>query len=315
VLDDLAQVAPQWLGVQITQDWFDRYGVRFESYRLPDKKAEREALQIQIGRDGCHLLEAIYCEQTLAWLRELPSVEVMRQVWVQQYYQEQGQLYWRKQKNMPPHKQLIVSPDDTEARNRTKRKTNWTGYAVHLTEICDSRGPNLITNVETTPATTADIDVLDTIHDNLTAKNLSPCEHLVDSAYVGVEQLLRSKTKHEVDVVGPVHTGNSWQAKEGKGFDASCFAVDWERQILTCPQGKTSDVWRLHTEKSGHPYFQIRFSRADCHPCAHRTDCTRAKRGVRVVSLRPQPQYEVLQAARAVSRQTHSKTNTKTGQG
>ena len=297
VLDDLAQVAPEWLLAHITPDWFDRYGTRFESYRLPDKKAEREALQMQIGWDGCHLSEAIYDEQALTWLRELPSVEVMRQVWVQQYYLEEAQLQWRERKNMPPFKQLIVSPDDTAARNRTKRKTNWTGYAVHLTETCDPKGPHIITNVETTPATTADIEVLDTIHENLAAKDLSPAEHLVDAAYVAADQLLRSETVHRVDLIGPARAGSSWQAKEGKGYDVSCFAVDWQSRTLTCPQGKSSQDWRPRTEKYGHLYFEIRFSTADCHPCAHRQNCTRAKRGVRVVSLRPQLEHEALQAA------------------
>jgi transposase len=42
---------------------------------------------------------------------------------------------------------LIVSPDDVEARNRTKRETNWTGYVVHLTETCSQAKPHIITHV------------------------------------------------------------------------------------------------------------------------------------------------------------------------
>ena len=34
--------------------------------------------------------------------------------------------------------------------------TNWTGYTVHLTETKDENMPLIITNVETTPATTTD---------------------------------------------------------------------------------------------------------------------------------------------------------------
>jgi transposase len=42
----------------------------------------------------------------------------------------------------------------------------------------------------------------------------------------------------------------------------------------------------------------VRFARADCAPCPHRAQCTRATREPRVLTLRPQPQYAALQAAR-----------------
>lgn len=83
VLDDLARVAPNWLLAQVTRDWFDRYGTRFEAYHLPEKQSEREALQLQIGQDGSQLLTTIYSDQAPIWLRELPAVEVMRQIWIQ----------------------------------------------------------------------------------------------------------------------------------------------------------------------------------------------------------------------------------------
>ena len=297
LLDDLARVAPDWLLAQVTPDWFDRYGARFEAYRLPEKQAEREALQAQIGQDGSHLLTAIYSDQAPSWLREIPAVEVMRQVWVQQYYVEDGQIKWRDDKNLPPHKLLIISPDDIEARNRTKRETNWNGYAVHLTETCATNSLNLITNVETTPATTADIEVIDRIHQALIAKKLRPDEHFVDSAYVAVDQLLHSQQDH-IDLIGPISGGGSWQAKSGQGFDVSCFVVDWESHTVTCPQGNTSQTWNSRREKYGHEYIEFRFSPTDCRACAHRPECTKSKRGVRTIHLRPQVEYEMIQTAR-----------------
>ena len=80
------------------------------------------------------MLEAIYSEDTPQWLLEIPTVEIMRQVWIQQYYYDNGIIKWRTREQLPPNKLLIQSPYDPEARNRTKRKTNWTGYTVHLTE-------------------------------------------------------------------------------------------------------------------------------------------------------------------------------------
>jgi len=298
LLDDLARVVPEWLMSQISPDWFDRYGSRIEAYRLPDNKSDREALQGQIGQDGCQLLTAIYSDLAPTWLRELPAVDVMLRVWRQQYYLEGDQVHWRDDKNLPPFKLLIVSPDDIEARNRTKRETNWSGYAAHLTETCQAAELNLITNVLTTPATTADVEVTPTIHQNLADKDLLPEEHFVDTAYTSVDNLLEATDKHNIDLIGPVAGGGSWQAKADQGFDVSCFAVNWDNQIVTCPQGKTSQNWHLRQEKYGHHYFEIRFAPADCHPCPHRLDCTKSKRGIRVIALKPQVEYDTLKRAR-----------------
>jgi transposase len=225
-------------------------------------------------------------------------VEVMLRVWRQQYYVEADQVQWREDQDLPPFKLLIVSPDDIEARNRTKRETNWSGYAAHLTETCQPTEPHLITNVLTTPATTADVEVTPTIHQALADKELLPEEHFVDTAYTSVDNLLDADHKHNIDLIGPVAGGGSWQAKADKGFDVSCFTVDWDQQTVTCPQGKTSQTWHRRQEKYGHPYFEIRFAPADCQPCPHQSDCTKSKRGVRVISLRPQVEYETLKAAR-----------------
>lgn len=311
VLDDLARVGPDWLLDQISPDWFDRYGARFEAYRLPDKQTEREALQLQIGQDGSYLLTAIYGDTAPDWLRELPSVDVMLRVWRQQYYLEADQVHWRDAQNIPPFKRLIVSPDDIEARNRTKRELNWSGYAAHLTETCTSDGPNIITNVETTPATTADVEMTGTIHQTLAAKGLLPAEHLVDTGYVSVDHLLESQQQYQIDLIGPVPGGGSWQANREQGFDVSCFAIDWDNQVVTCPQGKLSQSWYRRQEKYGHDYIQVRFDPVDCRPCPHRPDCTKSKRGVRTVSFRPRVAYEMLEVARDRQKTAEFKTKYK----
>lgn len=115
-LEALAVSAPDWLRVQVTPDWFDRYGARFEQYRLPKERAERIELGETIGADGVHLLSAVYEERDLHWLREIPAIDVLRRVWIQQYYVQDGQVRWRTGKDMPPSKQLICTPYDTDAR-------------------------------------------------------------------------------------------------------------------------------------------------------------------------------------------------------
>lgn len=297
-LNELAAEVPDWLLAQIRPDWFDRYGSRFEMYRLPSKKAERAALQTQMGADGFHLLAAIYAEDAPQWLRELPAVEIMRQIWIQQYYVEAGQVTWRPPEELPPNKLLIQSPYEPEARNRTKREVNWTGYAAHLTESCDDETPNLITNVQTTPATTADVELTPHIHTALAHKALLPGEHFVDTSYVKAEHMINSRLDYNIDLVGPVPPDPSWQAKAGAGFDIPCFAINWPSQTVTCPQGQTSQYWRSRQDDDGNEVIEVSFAKADCLVCSGRTKCTKGKVSPRLLRLRPQPEYETLQLAR-----------------
>ena len=107
-----------------------------------------------IGADGYQLLSWVYAADAAPEVRTHPALEVLRQIWVQQYYRQDDQVYWRAADNLPPAERLIQSPYDPEARYSRKRQTAWTGYKVHLTETCEEELPHLITQVETTVATT-----------------------------------------------------------------------------------------------------------------------------------------------------------------
>ena len=103
-LNDLATVAPEWLLRHVEEDWFERYEDRFEMMRLPQEEGEREALQEQIGRDGVRLMEALREEEAPDYLSEIPSVQLLPQVWAQQYEWHEGQVRWRGKKNCPAPK-------------------------------------------------------------------------------------------------------------------------------------------------------------------------------------------------------------------
>jgi transposase len=205
-LNEIATVAPEWLKQIISEDWYERYRWRFDDYRLPKKKNEREQLARQIGLDGHYLLDQVWRLNEELEVRHLWSLEVLRRVWVQQYTFINEQLVWRNpdSSGLPPNSICIESPYDIEARNSSKRGMNWTGYKVHFTETCDDeQSPNLITNVETTSATTPDGEVTSTVHQKLAAKNLLPDEHLVDAAYVDAYQLVESHQIYHVSLIGP----------------------------------------------------------------------------------------------------------------
>jgi len=64
---------------------------------------------------------------------------------------------------------MIASPYDIEVAIAKAR--HGLDYCVHLTETCDDELPNLITNVETTPATVVDGSMTDVIHQHQRIKN------------------------------------------------------------------------------------------------------------------------------------------------
>jgi transposase len=225
-------------------------------------------------------------------------VEVLRQVWVQQFYIIEGVLRWRQAEDLPPSVLMICSPYDAEARYSKKRSTEWTGYRAHLTETCDENYPHLITDVQTTPAPVSDFDMLPTIQAALATREVLPAEHLVDAGYVTADHLVASQKDHAILLLGPVNPDASWQAKAQQGFDVASFVVDWDTHTVTCPRGRESGLWVPGHDRHGHPVIHIRFARTDCHACPARADCTQAAAQPRTLTIRPRDQHEALQAAR-----------------
>jgi transposase len=297
-LNSLAVVAPAWLRAQVPPEWFDRYGTRIENYQLPKADAARQALAATIGADGRQLLQAVETATDLPWLREVPAVKTLRDVWAEQYTDPPGPLRWRELPEMPAPADLIASPYDLEARYSTKRSSAWVGYKVHITETCDPEHPHLITNVETTPATTPDDNMVAVIHASLAPRDLLPQEHLVDKGYTDADMLVASQYEYGVTIVGPVADDPSWQARARDGFDKSQFLVDWEHQVVTCPMGKQSISWLPNTYPKNGLVWEVRFARKDCTPCVHRSQCTKAKQEPRILGLQAREHHEALQAAR-----------------
>ena len=297
-LNDLAVMAPDWLQALAPAEWYSRYGRRVENYHLPKTDAAREELARVIAADGERLLAAVDAATDQPELAQLPTVVTLRRVWAEQYTGEPGQLRWRAVKDMPSPAGLISSPYDTDARYSTKRGMEWVGYKVHFTESCDADRPRLIVNVETTPATTPDDNMIEEVHESEKGRDLLPGEHLVDKGYTDSLVLVTSLSAYGVTIVGPVAEDPSWQARAGAGFDKGSFVVDWEREVVTCPAGKESISWLPHTDRQSGMAFEARFARADCTPCPFRDQCTRSKQEPRIIGLLPREQHEALQAAR-----------------
>jgi transposase len=271
-----------------------------QDYRLPSGQTKRDAYAEIIGSDGAVLLQAIYGPAAPGWLREIPAVQILRRVWVQQYTgREDGRLRWRQVDELPPAAQRIRSPFDDEVRYCTKRETGWVGYKVHVTETCDAESPRLITQVETTLATTSDSRMITPIHEALQRKDLLPLDHLVDTGYLDAELLATTPEKYGVNLVGPTRRDTGWQARQGgHGFAATDFQVDWDKQQAICPAGNRSRFWTPAADVHGTAVIQIKFAKRDCRACPTQTQCTHSDPPRRTVTVRPRDHQQALLRAR-----------------
>ena len=207
-----------------------------------------------MGTDGYTFLAALYAPQAPPWFRDIPAVETLRRVWVQQFYLEAGQVRWRTEKEgIPPSGLFISSPYDVEARYAKKQTTSWVGYKVHVTETCDDDAPHLITHVETTAGPVADGEVTPRIHQALERKDVLPATHIVDTGYLDAELLVTSQRDYGITLLGPTRANDHWQAQAAQGFDASSFAIDWDQRQARCPCGHLSASCQVLAQNT-HPY-------------------------------------------------------------
>ena len=296
-LNALAAAAPDWLAGHLQMEWFDRYCARSEDSRFPTRWAARAAHADQVGSDGLVVLDAVAAADAPPWLRQLPAVELLRQIWVQQYQITDGGLCWRDKKNLPPASIRYCSPYDLQARTGVKRDTAWNGYKVHLTETCEPDAPHLITHVLTTAAPVADMDTIGAIHSDLVERGLAPEVHLADAGYIDAENIVTAQQKHGIELLGPVKSATGWQATAENGFTLEDFTIDWDNQRVTCPNGRTTTQWNAGHSQRGIPVVKVRFPVSACRPCPVRELCTRSAEGRRL-TVRYQVDHQTLQHAR-----------------
>ena len=277
------------------------YQGRGDEGRLPKGKEAQRQFAETVGTDGVTLLAAIASAEALVWLRNLPAVDTLRRVWVQNYLEDDRGLRWRTAEDgIPPAAQFVSSPHDGDAHLAKKGSTCWVGYKVHLTETCEDDAPNLITHVETTPAPMADGEVTPRVHRALQQRDMLPRVHVVDTGFLDAELLVTTKRDYGIDLLGPARPDVKWQAKEGKGFAAQHFTIDWERERATCPEGQTSVQWTPVIDNRGSQVIQIRFSTTTCRVCPSLRSCVQSKKKYprRLLTVRPKDQHVALQERR-----------------
>lgn len=318
-LNDLTAVIPEWLQARVPEDWYVRYGERFEEYRLPKSVQARTQLGEEIGRDGAMLMRWLYDDAQVACLRRAPAVEALRQIWVQNFTLTDSDsdtdgtgarlagarivVQWRRAGNLPPGARQISSPYDLQARFSIKRGFEWMGYKVHLTETCVEGALDVITHVLTTPATTGDVEVTAHIHQHLIDKQLKPEEHVVDTGYASAAALVNSLDQG-IEMITRVLPDHSFQATHFPAYALAHFDIDWERRVVTCPHDHTSKSW---SQADPTAPVHVRFDPRDCAACPARSMCIRGPAPARTLELQPRRQLEALLHARAYQASAHFK--------
>ncbi|WP_234312181.1 transposase [Streptomyces griseus] len=289
-LESLACAVPDWLAEAVPiRPWTERYGPRIDSWQLPSSQAQRTELALTYGRDGFALLEEAHAADAPVWLRELPAVQVLRAVWLQNYTrtvtETEREVKRRESEDLPPSRLRLTSPYDLDARYGLKQGSWWTGYKVHISETCDSKeeekdlladggsapgsgsaaaGPlRIITNIATTDATVTDAEMTEPVHHMLAARDLLPAEHYLDSGYPSAELIVGMKQSFGVTLVTPVLLDSSPQARSGAGFSRTAFIIDWENRQATCPRGRNSTWWSPAIQH-GTKAIVVKFDKETC---------------------------------------------------
>ncbi len=331
-VEALAAAHPDWLAQRVcVSDWAGRYGTPMTSWRPPGSRAKQDELAVTYARDGYALLEAVCDQSAPAWLREIPAVDVLRRVLLQNYtrvvHADGREVIKRREKEpdgdgLPPGHARIGSPYDADARRGARRDAFWLGYKLHVTETCDGQPrcgcpggggaarhghdedcaapafPNLITHVATTGATVTDNQVTGAVDDGLAGRTLAPGRHYLDSGYLSAALVVAEAARHGIALIGPLLADNSAQARAGNGYARADFTTDYDRKTVTCPQGKSS-VSRTPCAQRGKDTIVAAFAVSDCGPCPARPLCTASSKKRRQLTVPPRGLAEAQAAARA----------------
>jgi hypothetical protein len=336
-VEALAVAHPRWVSQALcVDDWMRRYGEPMTSWRPPVSQAKREELALAYARDGYALLEAVADPACPPWLAEIPVVQTLRTVLVQNYTRTitGGREVVKRRESepegdgLPPGHLRIISPYDTDARWGVKRDMFWPGYKVHITETCDDEPactcppghsvpgqavdqrqrrhaggcaatrPNLITNVATMDATVSDAVMNTDIHTALARRGLLPTRHYEDSGYGSTQAVIDAWRQFGVVLMMPVLGDTSAAARSASPYERARFTFDHDKAQGICPQGQASSSWSPTTQR-GREVIVVKWAKNTCRPCPFRDQCTRSARGYRQITIGPAEFHQVQQQARA----------------
>jgi hypothetical protein len=161
-----------------------------------------------------------------------------------------------------------ISVEDGQMRHgRKSRSMRVDGYKRHVLHDLDT---GLIRAVGITPANAPEASVTEAMSADLDQQKVSLKELHIDRAYLS-SHLVRERSD-DLEVYC-----KAWPVRESKRFAKQTFTLDWERQMIRCPNAQ---------EMPFVPGGVVHFPKETCAQCPLKEQCTTSAKG-RSVSIHP----------------------------
>ena len=119
-----------------------------------------------------------------------------------------------------------ISIEDEQMRHgRKSRNKRFDGYKRHILKDLDS---GLVRAVGVTPANVPEATVTEEIAEDLEAQQVTLEELHIDRGYLN-SHFVKERDDNLTIIC------KAWRVRNGKGFDKTAFVLDWEKQLITCP--------------------------------------------------------------------------------
>jgi transposase len=284
------RLALEELGARLAEserpDFWELFWERYVQSKL-DYKAGQELLKNkyhQAGEDCRRLLQ--WLEPMAPELRYSPQVELLREVFSQQYVVQSAEVQAVK-KHAPG---IVRNPHDPDAqwsaKGHGKEQKSWMGYKVQVAESLPEEGSpeqkRFITSIVTQKAIASDDPGLDqTLRDQALSGLQRPTELYVDGAYVSAARL--QEAKHQGwQLIGPAQPSAN-RAGLGSAFRIEAFDIDIAKRRARCPSGFLStQCSRIEEFKRQKVSFRLEWS-YHCRNCPLRSQCVPAGQSHRTI--------------------------------
>jgi len=157
-----------------------------------------------------------------------------------------------------------ISIEDEDMRHgRKSRSQKFDGYKRHVLQDLELQ---MVRAVGVTRANEPEASVTPSIELDLNAQQLTTeniKELHIDRAYL-VSDLVKNRTENMTIIC------KAWKVRNGIFFDKTAFVLDWENNLIRCPNGVSLPF---------HEGTVVHFPQEQCQTCPLRSQCTQSKLG------------------------------------